>query len=235
VISFLCFLLCKKNTGFAFENYLTIKYQEQKMNNKKLSSMALALGLTFANISVSQAHGQMQKNTGGWMHDCIINGGMMNGRMMTGGMMTGGMMHGGMMTGGMMHGGMMNGGMMHSGMMNGGMMFSTLNLTAEQQRQIQSIMTTAMAAMHSGSNMMTNMQASTAESQALLNSPTFDDAKAREMISKQQTLMVDNQLQMLKADHHAFQVLTEAQKEQVNTLMAEHLALMQQYMKGFQQ
>ncbi|MFT5557851.1 MAG: Spy/CpxP family protein refolding chaperone [Psychromonas sp.] len=52
--------------------------------------------------------------------------------------------------------------------------------------------------------MMTNMQARIAESQALLNSPTFDDAKVREMISTQQTLMVDNKLQMLKVDHHAF-------------------------------
>ncbi|ABM02734.1 envelope stress induced periplasmic protein, Spy-related protein [Psychromonas ingrahamii 37] len=210
------------------------------MNNKKLSIIALALGLTFANISVSQAHGGMQNNAGGWMHggmmdSGIMNGGMMNGGMMNGGMINGGMMYGGMMNGGMMNGGMMNGGMMNGGMMNGGMMFSSLNLTGEQQQQIQSIMTAAMASMHSGPNMMTNMQASTAESQALLNSPTFDDAKAREIISKQQALMVDNQLQMLKAHHHAFQVLTEAQQEQVNTLMAEHLALMQQYMKGFQQ
>jgi Spy/CpxP family protein refolding chaperone len=185
------------------------------MSNKTLSIIALALGLTFANISVSQEHGNMQNNPGG--------------------MMTGGMMNGGMMTGGMMNGGMMNGGMMTGGMMTAGMMFSQLNLTDEQQQKIQSIMTTAMASMHSGQNMMTNMQARIAESQTLLNSPTFDDAKAREMINKHQTLMVDNQLQMLKAHHHAFQVLTEPQKEQVNTLMAEHLALMQQYMKGFQQ
>jgi Spy/CpxP family protein refolding chaperone len=205
------------------------------MTNKKISIIALALGLTFANISVSQAHGRMQNNSGGWMHGGAMYGGMMHGGMMHGGMMNGGMMNGGMMNGGMMNGGMMNGGMMNGGMMNGGMMFSQLKLTTEQQRQIQSIMTTAMASMHSGPNMITNMQASTAESQALLNSPTFDDAKAREMISKHQTLMVDNQLQMLKAHHHAFQVLTEAQKEQVNILMAEHLALMQQYMKGFQQ
>lgn len=52
--------------------------------------------------------------------------------------------------------------------------------------------------------MMTNMQARIAESQALLNRPTFDDAKVREMISTQQTLMVNNKLQMLKVDHHAF-------------------------------
>jgi Spy/CpxP family protein refolding chaperone len=200
------------------------------MINKTLSIIALALGLTFANISVSQAHVNMKNNYGTWMHGGTTNGGMMHS-----GMINGGMMHSGMMHSGMMHSGMINGGMMHSGMINGGMMFSSLNLTAEQQQQIQSIMTTAMASMHSGPNMMTNMQASTAESQAMLNNPTFDDAKVREIISKQQALMVDNQLQMLKAHHHAFQVLTEAQKEQVNTLMAEHLALMQQYMKGFQQ
>ena len=149
--------------------------------------------------------------------------------------MNGGMMYGGMMNGGMMNGGMMYGGMMNGGMMNGGMMFSQLNLTAEQQQKIQSIMTTAMASARNEQNMMTSMQAHMAESQALLNNPTFNESKAREMISKHQALMVDRQLQMLKAHHQAFQVLTEAQKEQANTLMAEHLALMQKYMKGFQQ
>ncbi|MFT7052926.1 MAG: protein CpxP, partial [Psychromonas sp.] len=203
---------------------------EHKMNNKTLSIMALAIGLTFANISVSQAHGNMQNNSGGMM-----TGGMMPGGMMHGGMMTGGMMPGGMMTGGMMTGGMMTGGMMTGGMMTGGMMFSQLNLTTEQQQKIQSIMTTAMASAGNEQNMMTSMQAHMAESQALLNSPAFNESKAREMISKHQTLMVDRQMQMLKARHQAFQVLTEAQKEQANTLMAEHLALMQQYMKGFQQ
>ncbi|MFT5557852.1 MAG: Spy/CpxP family protein refolding chaperone [Psychromonas sp.] len=34
--------------------------------------------------------------------------------------------------------------------MHGRMMFSALNLTVEQQRKIQSMMTTAMVAMHSG-------------------------------------------------------------------------------------
>ena len=165
------------------------------MNNKTLSIMALAIGLTFANISVSQAHGKMQNNSGSMMH----------------------------------------GGMMNDGMMNGGMMFSQLNLTTEQQQKIQSIMTTAMAAARNEQNMMTSMQAHMAESQALLNSTTFNEAKASEVINKHQALMVDRQLQMLKAHHQAFQVLTEAQKEQVNTLMAEHLALMQQYMKGFKQ
>jgi len=175
------------------------------MNNKKLGVMALAIGLTFANISVSQAHGHMQNNATG------------------------------MMTGGKMHGGMMNGGMMHGGMMHGDMIFSQLSLTTDQQQKIQSIMTTAMASMSGGQNMMTSMQAHMAESQALLNSPTFNEAKAREMISKHQALMVESQLQMLKAHHQAFQVLTEAQKEQVSTLMAEHLALMEQHMKGFKQ
>jgi|GEM_PF-3103973 len=205
------------------------------MNNKTLGIMALTIGLTFANISVIQAHGHMQNNSGGMTNGGMMTGGMMSGGMMTGGMMSGGMMTGGMMSGGMMTGGMMHGGMMTGGMMHGGMMFSQLNLTTEQQQKIQSIMTTAMASMGSGQNMMTSMQAHMAESQALLNSPTFNESKAREMISKHQALMVDRQLQMLKAHHQAFQVLTEAQKEQVNTLMAEHLELMQQDMKGFKQ
>jgi len=136
---------------------------------------------------------------------------------------------------GMMHGGMMRGGMMHGGMMYGGMMFSQLNLTNAQQQKIQSIMTTAMGAMRGRQGMMTNMQAHMAESQSLLNSPTFDESKAREMISKHQALMVDIQLNMLKARHQAFQVLTEPQKEQFNTLMAQHSAMMQQYMPGIQQ
>jgi len=170
------------------------------MNNKTLGIVALTIGLTFANISVSHAHGHMQNNAGG-----------------------------------MMNGGMMNGGMMNGGMMAGGMMFSQLNLSTEQQQKIQSIMTTAMASMGSGQNMMSSMQSHMADSQALLNSPTFNESTAREMVSKHQALMVDSQLQMLKAHHQAFQVLTEAQKEQANTLMAEHLALMQQYMKGFKQ
>jgi periplasmic protein CpxP/Spy len=184
------------------------------MNNKTLSIMALALSLSFANISVSQADGHMHNNLGN-MISGMINDGMMNS--------------------GMMNSGMMNGGMMSGGMMYGGMMFSQLNLTAEQQQKIQAIMETTMASARNGQSMMSLMQAHMTEAQALLNSPTFNESKAREMLNKLQTLMVDRQVQMLQAHHQAFQVLTEPQKAQVNTLMSEHLGLMQQYMKGFQQ
>ena len=188
------------------------------MNNKKLSIIAFALGLTCAGISVSQAENNPPtKQRGMMMSDDMMNGGMMNG---------------GMMNGGMMNGGMMNGGMMNGGMMNGGMMFSSLNLTDQQFQKIQSIMTSAISAMPQRQNMMVNMPSHMAESQALLNNPTFDESKVREMIIKHHALMVDNQLNMLKAHHQALQVLTAQQKEQFNTLMAKHIAQMQQYLKG---
>ena len=201
------------------------------MNNKKLSIIAFALSLTCAGISVSQAENNLPtKQRGMMMSDDMMNGGMMNGDMMNGDMMNGDMMNGGMMYGGMMYGGMMNG-----GMMNGGMMFSSLNLTDQQVQKIQSIMTSAISAMPQRQNMMVNMPSHMAESQALLNNPTFDESKVREMISKHHALMVDNQLNMLKAHHQALQVLTVQQKEQFNTLMAKHIAQMQQYLKGGQQ
>ena len=175
---------------------------EHNVNNNTLSIIVLALGLTFAGISVSQAHGNMQNNNGD------------------------------MMQGGMMHGGMMHGGMIHGGMMHGDMMLSQLKLTNAQQQQIQSIMTTAMGAARGGQSMIINMQAHMAESQSLINSPTFDESGAREMITKHHALMVDSQLNMLKARHQAFQVLTEPQKEQFNTLMTQHSAMMLHYMSG---
>ena len=170
---------------------------EHDVKNKTLSIIVLALGLTSAGISVTQAQGNMKNNNGG-----------------------------------MMHGGMMHGGMMHGGMMHGGMMYSQLNLTKAQQQQIQSIMTAAMEAKPGGQSMMTNMQAHMAESQSLINSTTFDESKAREMIIKHQASMVDVQLNMLKARHQVFQVLTEPQKEQFNTLMTQRSTMMQQYMSG---
>ncbi|HEY5715848.1 MAG TPA: Spy/CpxP family protein refolding chaperone [Psychromonas sp.] len=188
------------------------------MNSKTLSIIALALALTGAGISVSQAdNNPPRKQRGTMMYDD---------------MMYGGMMYGGMMYGGMMHGGMMPGGMMYGGMMPGGMLFTQLNLTDEQFQKIHSIM---ISAMPQRQNMLANMPAHMADAQALLNNPTFDESKAREMISKHQVLMVDNQLNMLKAHYQAFQVLTEQQKEQFNTLMAKHIAQMQQYLQGAQQ
>ncbi len=212
------------------------------MNNKKLSLIVLALGLSVAGTSVSQEdnnppstqRGMMMH--GGMMHGGMMHGGMMHGGMMHGGMMHGGMMHGGMMHGGMMHGGMMHGGMMHCGMMHGGMFDSQLNLTDEQLQKIRSIMETAVSTMpQRQQQIMVNMPAHMAESQLLLNNSTFDEDKAREMISKHQALMVDNQIDMLKAQHQALQVLTEQQKAQYSALMAKHMAQMQQYLQGGQQ
>ncbi|MDX2319733.1 MAG: Spy/CpxP family protein refolding chaperone [Moritella sp.] len=167
------------------------------MKNKTLSIIVLALGLTSAGISVTQAQSHMKHNNGGSMH-----------------------------------GGMTHDGMMHGGMMHGGMMYSQLNLTEAQQQQIESILTNAMEAKSGGQSMMTNMQAHMAESQSLINSATFDESKAREMITKHQASMVDVKLNMLKARHQVFQVLTEPQKEQFNTLMSQRSAKMQQYMSG---
>ena len=50
---------------------------EHDVKNKTLSIIVLALGLTSAGISVTQAQGNMKNNNGGMMHGGMMHGGMM--------------------------------------------------------------------------------------------------------------------------------------------------------------
>lgn len=93
--------------------------------------------------------------------------------------------------------------------------FERLNLSDAQKTKIKAIMDANRPAQPA------NAQAGQAEfeqrraaEQALISSKTFDEAKARQMITEQQQKHADMMLKNMKMRHDVFQVLTPAQQKQ---------------------
>lgn len=93
--------------------------------------------------------------------------------------------------------------------------FERLNLSDAQKTKIKAIMNANRPAQPA------NAQAGQAEfeqrraaEQALISSKTFDEAKARQMITEQQQKHADMMLKNMKMRHDVFQVLTPAQQKQ---------------------
>ncbi|PKF61475.1 hypothetical protein CW745_09060 [Psychromonas sp. psych-6C06] len=89
--------------------------------------------------------------------------------------------------------------------------FEKLNLSAEQKQEMKSIMSS-----QKGKNTKSDSerQAQRAEMQALMHAEVFDEAKAKELINKQQTKKGERKLAKMKAKHQMFQLLTDEQKAQ---------------------
>ena len=123
-----------------------------------------------------------------------------------------------------MSGGMM--GMQHKGQMGhmnmGGMpmSFSQLNLTEQQQQKMQAMMASSQG---QNTGWMANMQAHHAEMQALMESETFDDNMAKEMIERHQLQMSESRLTMLKTRHQMYQLLSDEQKEEFRNMQQSRM------------
>ena len=166
------------------------------MKNTQLKSLILVATLALSASPLAMAHNHMSNN-----------------------MAKNKNMHGSMMgCGGM--------GMMQGNMMQGNMMFSQLNLTPEQQQEIQSIMANSMTNMQGMQGMQGGMSAHMASMLALMIAPEFDEKQAKAMIGMKQSAMVENKVNMLRARHATFQVLTEEQKIKLQGLMSQQMGMM---------
>ena len=101
-----------------------------------------------------------------------------------------------------------------------GMGFAQLDLTDSQKQQMLTIMTSSKG---NNQNRMSDEERATrqAEMQALMYSDPFDEDQAKALISQHQSKMVENRLEMMKAKHQAFQLLTDEQKTQYGELKAQ--------------
>jgi len=88
------------------------------------------------------------------------------------------------------------------------MNFKNLDLSDAQKQQMKTIMTSYKEASK------TLKEAHKAEMKALMQSATFDEAKAKQLISQREAQRADQKLDMLKMKHEMYQVLTDEQKAQ---------------------
>ena len=162
------------------------------MKTKTITAILIATTLTF--VGTSYAH---QSTKGAQHHN------------MSGGMM--GMQQNGQM-------GHMSMGYMQMG--NMGMGFSQLNLTEQQQQEMQEMMASSQG---QNTGWMANMQAHHAEMQALMESDTFDDNMAKEMLERHQLQMSESRLTMLKTRHQMYQLLSDEQKEEFRNMQQSRM------------
>ena len=87
------------------------------------------------------------------------------------------------------------------GMMAHGKCMSSITLSDTQKEQMQ--------ALWDQQNMDTTIQESI---DALMTEPTFDEARAKELIAQRQAAMQNNQLEKLKKHYQMYQILTPEQK-----------------------
>ncbi len=97
-----------------------------------------------------------------------------------------------------------------------------LNLTTEQQQQMQQLRQT------NRDNMQQQMQADRSQRQAeqqqmntLVMADNFDEASVRNLVEQMNAKQADKRVAMAKARHDMFSVLTAEQKQQFQTLQAE--------------
>lgn len=110
--------------------------------------------------------------------------------------------------------------------------FEKLNLSDAQKAKIKAIVEAdkpARAEKKDFTDFKQKMQARRAAEQKLMNSPTFDEAAARQMIVERQQERLnmerkhaERELQMLKKRHAIFQVLTAEQQKQFQEEQQKH-------------
>ncbi|MBY5923289.1 Spy/CpxP family protein refolding chaperone [Ferrimonas balearica] len=100
-------------------------------------------------------------------------------------------------------------------------MLRGLDLTAEQKEKVKALIEAA----HTDKPQrdMAKMEAHMAARQALMSSPDFDEAAAREMIGERQAKMADRELARMKLQHDIMQVLTDEQKAKLAERHTERL------------
>jgi protein CpxP len=89
--------------------------------------------------------------------------------------------------------------------------FEKLNLTDEQKAEMKTIMS-SQKGQKRVQKTDTERLAQQAEMQSLMQAETFDEAKAEELISNQQSKRNANKLEKMKAKHAMYQLLTDEQK-----------------------
>ncbi|MDO5686797.1 MAG: periplasmic heavy metal sensor [Neisseria sp.] len=91
------------------------------------------------------------------------------------------------------------------------MPFNTMNLTAKQQQQMQKI-----ADKYATNDARQAMQASrpfSQEMQDIIAAKTFDESKARDLLSRRNQVQNEMQLRMMRQQHEMYQVLTPEQRQ----------------------
>ena len=115
-------------------------------------------------------------------------------------------------------------GMMGQGGMMGKKIFSQLDLTSEQEKQIDILMLEAKIEQVKLGKI--DMKAHKKECLSLLKQDKFDEKQAAAMISSHQAQKALRKMIMLKARHQAYQLLSSEQKAQFE-LLVQQAAMMQ--------
>ncbi len=92
--------------------------------------------------------------------------------------------------------------------------FERLNLSDAQKKKIKAIMDANRPAQADAQARQAEFEQRRAAEQALISSKTFDETKARQMITEQQQQHADMMLKNMKMRHDVFQVLTPEQQKQ---------------------
>lgn len=162
------------------------------MKNKTIGTLILATTLTFGGLSYAVAANQ----------DGMKNG-QQNGENCT------------MMTEdgrGQNKGGKHKGHGKHKGKGNSQQMgFEKLDLTDQQKVEMKTLMSSQKENKRVQKTDAERL-AQQAEMQALMQAETFDEAKAEELISNQQSQRNESKLEKMKAKHEMYQLLTDEQK-----------------------
>lgn len=102
---------------------------------------------------------------------------------------------------------------------HGGMgMLKQLDLTAEQQAQVEQIMQKQRTEMKAA---MKDRRAHRDEMKSLVEQDTFDASKAERLIKQHQDQERDAKLAMLRSQHEIYKVLTPEQREKAKVVRAE--------------
>ncbi|MBW8192270.1 Spy/CpxP family protein refolding chaperone [Neiella marina] len=103
-----------------------------------------------------------------------------------------------------------------------GKILKQLDLTSEQQTQIQTIRQTQKSEGEAQREAMASVRDSNrASMKALMENPTFDETEALRLIEEKATHKQTRALARMQAHHAIMQVLTVEQREQFLTLMEE--------------
>jgi len=98
--------------------------------------------------------------------------------------------------------------------------FEKLNLTDEQKAEMKTIMS-SQKEQKRVQKTDTERLAQQAEMQSLMQAETFDEAKAEELISNQQSKRNANKLEKMKAKHEMYQLLTDEQKAEFTEMQMQ--------------
>ena len=93
--------------------------------------------------------------------------------------------------------------------------FKALNLSADQQEKIRAIETAHQQTMRKN---MELMRANKTAERELVEAPSFDEAKAQRLATKNAKIMEDNNLTTLRFRHEIYQILTPEQRAKFDTM-----------------